>query len=491
MIHSSDVPACREATDALTDIEQPYRVFFEKAGVGNAEADPLTGRFLRVNPKLCEITGFPEAEIWEQTLRDLPHPEDRDLAWDEWQHFLESGKLEYTGETRYQRKDLAVVWVQLTATLIRNNQGLPLRAMVVFRDITDRRRAVQWLQRARADLQQRVERRTMELATANQALETLIAASPLSIISVDLQHCIRRWNPAAEQLFGWSEAEVLGKPLPNLPEVDRSRYEAELSVHAAEPRITPVETQRLRRDGTLVEVSFWCAPLFNAEAQLTGFMGIFMETTERKRLERALLEASEREQRRIGQDLHDHLCQHLLGVACMLKALALNADQGGATPAADLHSAARLANDGVQQARDIARGLHPVELDAGGLMSALQGLAERTAASLPCELECDHPVLVQDRAAAMHIYRIAQEAVTNALRHAHASRICIALGKRDDRVVLMVSDNGCGLPSKPVLRESMGLDIMKYRANAINGSLKLETPSAGGTRVTCSIPTPQ
>jgi signal transduction histidine kinase len=185
--------------------------------------------------------------------------------------------------------------------------------------------------------------------------------------------------------------------------------------------------------------------------------------------------------------LHDHLCQHLLGVACVLKALAAPAGQQPSATAQALEKAAQLVNDGVQQARRIARGLHPVELDAEGLMSALRELADRTNASVPCDLECDPPVLVNDPAAAMHIYRIAQEAVTNALRHACASHIGIELRERGDRVILTVCDDGSGLPADSVARECMGLDIMKYRANAIGGSLKLETPPAGGTRVTCSI----
>jgi PAS domain S-box-containing protein len=490
VINYRDVTERRRAADALAASERQFRAFFEMVGVGNAEVDPESARFLRVNRKLCEIVGYPEEELSRMTLQDIAHPDDKETMWTEWQRCLKGEQHEYKGDRRCTRKDGSTVWVQITATLIQDENGRPVRGFAVLRDITDRYRAIQGLLRARADLQQRVERRTVELATANYALETLIAASPLSIISIDLERHVRRWNPAAERLFGWKEAEVLGQPLPNLPEENRERYEAELELDHGTALTEPIETQRVRRDGSIVDVSCWCAPLFKADGEPAGAMGIFMDITERKRLERAILETSEREQRRIGQDLHDHLCQHLLGVACMLKALAASAQQQS-TDTAALHQAAHLVNEGVAQARKIARGLHPVELDAEGLMSALRELADRTNTSIPCELHCDPPVLVEDPGAAMHIYRIAQEAVVNALRHGCASRIRIELVEEGDRVALSVSDDGIGLPLEPYHRESMGLHIMKYRANAIGGALKLETPPAGGTRVTCSIPKPK
>lgn len=171
----------------------------------------------------------------------------------------------------------------------------------------------------------------------------------------------------------------------------------------------------------------------------------------------------------------------------MLEALAVNADQQILVTAASLRSAARLVNDAAHEARDIARGLHPLELDAEGLISVLRELAARAARSVPCELACDPPVLIRDPATALHLFRIAQEAVTNALRHAKPTRIRIELLERGGLILLTVTDDGIGLGSEPKSRESMGLGIMKYRAHAIGGSLKLETPPAGGTRVTCSI----
>jgi PAS domain S-box-containing protein len=302
---------------------------------------------------------------------------------------------------------------------------------------------------------------------------------------------VHRWNPASEQLFGWTEEEVLGKPLPILPHEDRDRYEQEVRSLLSDPSLRHLETLTQHRGGELLNVSIWRAPLYDEQSNLAGSMAIIMNVTESKRLERALLDAGEREQRRIGQDLHDHLCQQLLGVACVLKAMAINSEKSTPLRPEELHNAARLVNDAVQQTRDIARGLHPVELDAEGLMTALRGLAERVCATVACELECNRPVLVNDPDAALHYYRIAQEAVTNAMKHAGASYIVIRLTEDSERILLEVIDDGQGIDANGTRGRGMGLDIMKYRANAIGGRLVLETQRSGGTRVACSIPKPK
>jgi PAS domain S-box-containing protein len=486
-----DVTRRKRTEEAMRRREEEFRTFFEMAGVGTAEIDPSSGRFLRVNQKLCSLVDYTPDELLTITPSALAHPEDALRDWELWQSCLNEGGSEYTDEKRYVRKDGSPVWVQVTTSVIRDEHGRPLRGAVIVRDVTDRRHAIESLQRTRTELERRVKVRTTELAAANQRLETLIAASPLSIISLGPDLIVRRWNPASEQLFGWKETEVLGKPLPILPSADRDRYESEVRRLLTDPTLRHLEMLTQHREGDLLDVSIWRAPLYDENNTLIGSMAIIMNVTESKRLERALLDAGEREQRRIGQDLHDQLCQQLLGVACVLKALAINAEKNSNLRPEDLHNAARLVNDSVQQTRDIARGLHPVELDAEGLMSALRELAERINATVPCELHCHRPVLVNDPDAAMHYYRIAQEAVTNAVRHAEPTQILIRLTEDPEHILLEILDNGRGLESASTRGGGMGLDIMKYRAHAIGGRLLLETQPSGGTRVACSIPKPK
>lgn len=208
---------------------------------------------------------------------------------------------------------------------------------------------------------------------------------------------------------------------------------------------------------------------------------------EKKFLERALLDAAEREQRRIGQELHDHLCQHLLGAAFAAKALAGAMDREQSRLAPQLHDLARLINDAVTQVRDISRGLHPVELDAAGLMSALQELANRASHSVPCEFCCKADVLVSEPAVALNAYRIAQEIVSGALQSG-ASRIFLSLTRKGDSICLHVSDDGkiegelTADPSGTVAK------ILHYRSQAMAGELIMAFQPGSGTSVTCTFP---
>ncbi len=173
------------------------------------------------------------------------------------------------------------------------------------------------------------------------------------------------------------------------------------------------------------------------------------EMAERERLEKDVLEISEREQRRIGHDLHDGLGQHLTGTALAGQVLAERLAASGLPEADDAERIVGLIEDGIELTRSLARGLSPVALDADGLAVALGALADQTTAQfyLPCTFQAAPPVTLTDPAAATHLYRIAQEAVGNAIRHGRPDRIEIALTERHpDRVALTVRDNGKGIP---------------------------------------------
>ena len=204
---------------------------------------------------------------------------------------------------------------------------------------------------------------------------------------------------------------------------------------------------------------------------------------EREFLERALLESADRESRRIGQELHDHLCQHLLGAAFSAKALANSLDP--ASPAAiEAHELARLINSGVGQIREIVRDLHSAELGASGLMAALQELARRPR----CRFEYGHPVSLPDAATAGHAYRIAQEAVANAVKHSGARAVVIRLHDDEQSVYLEIADDGTGFDPTSLVSRGLGLAMMKIRARAVGGKIRFDTPADGGTRVLFVVP---
>lgn len=213
------------------------------------------------------------------------------------------------------------------------------------------------------------------------------------------------------------------------------------------------------------------------------------EIAERERLQRQLLVISEREQRRIGQDLHDGLCQHLAGSALAGQVLHEKLAKKYLPEAADAQHIVELIEEGVLLSRRSAKGLHPIELDAAGLMLALEEFAATTSRlfNISCRFECDSPVLVHDAAAAEHMFRIVQEAVRNAVNHGRANRIVIKLEMLDDGQELRIEDNGGGISSSPS-REGMGLRIMAHRAQMIGGKLSVGPREGGGTLVCCALP---
>ena len=151
----------------------------------------------------------------------------------------------------------------------------------------------------------------------------------------------------------------------------------------------------------------------------------------------------------------------------------------------------RVLDEAIGQTRSLARGLHPVKPEPNGLMSALQELASRTRAlfNIGCRFICRQPVLLEDSTTATHLYRIAQEAVTNAIKHGKPGLIQISLTQTPGRINLAVKDNGVGLPATPRKHRGMGLRIMQYRAGTIGGSLAIQKDAGGGTTVVCSVHT--
>jgi signal transduction histidine kinase len=216
---------------------------------------------------------------------------------------------------------------------------------------------------------------------------------------------------------------------------------------------------------------------------------IIADIAHRERLEREVLEISEREQRRIGQDLHDGVCQHLTGISLLCRSLQQKLTDRNATEAAEATRITGLVNDGIEQTRRVTHGLYPVANEPGGLMLALQSLATSVhgADQLACVFECPEPVFIPDQMIATHLYRIAQEAVQNAIRHARPTVITIRLVADEERIAMIVTDDGCGMPVRQ-LRKGLGLEIMDYRAHTLGATLAILPGAERGTVVRCVLP---
>ncbi len=217
---------------------------------------------------------------------------------------------------------------------------------------------------------------------------------------------------------------------------------------------------------------------------------ILRDLTARRKLEREMLEASAREQRRIARDLHDGLGQELTGMLCFARGMAKKLGAENSRFAQEAEEMTRMLKESIVKTRSLAKGLRPVALEAMGLQTALKELADSTQElfGIPCSFAYDTDVVITEDAVAEHLYRIAQEAVTNAVKHADPTRIKVSLATEAGRLVLTVEDNGVGMQAGSERAKGLGLGIMKHRARIINGAIKFRAGAEGGAAVVCVWP---
>jgi PAS domain S-box-containing protein len=295
------------------------------------------------------------------------------------------------------------------------------------------------------------------------------------------------FNPAFAQATGHTPEAAFGKPLSSLRSLSHVPERLRAGLPSGSRFLEEVSTYQTAQGERWGE---WrVGPVKDPAGRDTHWLIIFRDITERKRLEREILEISDQERRRIGQDLHDGLGQHLAGIELMSQVLEQKLASRSKADAARAGDIARHVREAISQTRSLARGLSPVTLESEGLTSALQELAANTEKmfGVGCKVECPGLVTVRAAAVATHLYRIAQEAVSNALKHGKASEIVVRLESTTEGVRLSVTNNGRAFPSMPPPSTGMGLRIMQYRAGIIGGLLSFENlPS--GARVTCTVP---
>lgn len=326
-------------------------------------------------------------------------------------------------------------------------------------------------------------------AKARAILETTVDG----IITIDIEGTIESFNSAAERIFGYASHEVIGENIRLLmPSPYREEHDGYLRGYQESGRRQIIgigrEVSGLRKDGTIFPME-----LAVSEVRLAGrsiFTGIVRDITDRRRLEQEILEISEQERRRIGQDLHDGLGQMLTGITLITQNLAKKLRNEGLPAAGDLFEITNLVKDADQHARGLARGLVPVELDAKGLADALRRFAAHASHlfGITCEFEDVGWTLLYDNTAATHLYRISQEAVSNAVKHGRASRVSIRLASGEDQIRLRIQDNGVGMPEELPEHRGMGVRIMQHRARMIGGSLEIRRAATGGTVIVCTVP---
>jgi len=334
-----------------------------------------------------------------------------------------------------------------------------------------------------------VEQTNAALEQERSISSAILDTVPALVVVLDPDFKIVRFNRSCELSTGYLFSELKGKEVWPLffAEEDTDPFRAAFERLGTDVRSGQFESRWRKRDGAPVVISWTITALFQQAEAIRLIIATGIDATENKLLENAVLEISGREQRRIGQDLHDGLGQHLTGIAFLAKVQERRLAEQSLPEANEAAKIVRLVNEAIHKTRELARGLVPVLSGPHGLVSALQEWASEVEDlfQIRCRFECDDPICIHDDGAAYHLFRIAQEAVHNAIRHGKAKDIAIGLRTGRDEGVLTIRDDGLGIDVARSSCAGMGLRIMDYRARMIGGSLTIEPVGARGTLVSC------
>ena len=377
------------------------------------------------------------------------------------------------------RKDGGKYWANAIITALRDADGNLKGFSKITRDLTERMRVEAKLEESR------------------RFVERIAEMVPSILYVYDLKEERNIFvNQRIESILGYSAEETKrpGAPLPldhyhpdDLPKVEWANEQCQMVEDGA-----VIETEyRMRHANGQWRWLHSRATIFvrDSEDNPSQILGTLQDVTDQKRLEQEVLEVASSEQRRIGQVLHDGTGQELTGL-CMLAGNLADALHEHAPEEAQL---ARRIAQGLQRAlgqvRALSRGLIPVEVDAEGLMAALTELTTRIGDmhSVRCIFECLEPVPIEDNYAATQLFRIAQEAITNAIKHGQAGAIRVSLESKGHYVTLKIADDGKGLPTSNGHTDGMGLRIMRYRAGQVGAQFSVRPGPMRGTIVSCTL----
>jgi PAS domain S-box-containing protein len=462
----------QRAAAALHDREERLRAILNTAVEGIITIDER-GLIESANAAALNIFGYAAAELIGQSINRLmpmPHRAAHDgyIA-----NYLHTGQARIIGigrEVAGVRKDGTIFPMDLSVSEVKLKDRRLFTGFI--RDISARKQTEKTLLHYQA----------------------LVESSEDAIIGKTLAGHILSWNHGAEKIFGYSAMDMLGKHISILiPDDRKSEEPGILEKIGRGESVDHYETIRRRKDGKLIDISVTISPIRDEQGRIVGASKLARDISGRKQLERQILEVSDREQRRIGHDLHDGLCQHLAGIELMSQVLGkklAGKNKDGARRAADI---ARNVRETIGQTRALARGLSPVTLESEGLASALHEHAVNIEKmfGIRCRFDYDTQAPLHSPAISSHLFRLAQEAISNAIKHGKAREISIHLKADPGGVYLGISDNGSGFSLGATAKsEGMGLRIMRYRAGMIGGTLTVERNASGGTIVICTAPNP-
>lgn len=470
-------------------------------------AKDLNGIVTDWNKSAERIFGYTRREIIGKSILTLI-PKERQNEEKDILRRIRRGRLLDHYETVRRRKDGTLIEVSLTISPIKDRDGKIIGVSKIARDITR---------------QQQAEQRSAKQAR-------LLDLSSDAILVRDPTDRITYWSHGAQKLYGYLPGEALGKVAHKLlrtrhPEpLERIRKKLERDDHWSGElvhrrkdgsEIVVMSRWALDRDGygqpsSVLETNTDITDRKRAEVALqkskqslekliqqrtkalrVANIELHTEISRRKGLEGQILEISDREQERLGQELHDGLCQQLTAIGFLARATALRLKDHRVVQTEELEKIAQLINGSVMEARNIARDLHKEEIDAAEFVRALEDLVERKVWKTRCRLDLRTEIDIEDDRVASELYRILREAILNANKHARATEIVLEVGRSKNELVFKVADNGVGFNTKNKTNHGLGFHIMQYRAQSIGARLELKPRKKGGARVAVYLPLPK
>ena len=447
--------------------EERLRAAIEASPVAIVEY-ALDDTITRWNPAAERIFGWTAEQVIGGTAKHQPPGREAELA--DLFRRVRAGEV-YTGvESTRVRSDGTSVEVAIAAAPIRDPNGEVVSHMALFADISERKRQHQQLQ------------------ASEERLRAAIEASPVAIVEYGLDDTISRWNPAAERIFGWTAEQVIGGTPKHRP-AERDHELAELfrRVRAGEV-YTSLETERLRKDGSLIDVEMSTAPIFNDAGDVVSYMALYADITDRKRQDEEvrasrarIVEAGDGARRRLERNLHDGAQQRLVALSLSLRLAQSKLDTDPVAAEAVLEGARTELAAALDELRELARGIHPAVLTDRGLAAAVEALAARSPVPVDVEIS-DGPLPQAVEAAA---YYVIAESLANVAKYANALRVMVRVHREDERALVEVADDGAG-GADPT--GGSGLRGLADRVEALGGTLKVYSPRGGGTCVNAVIP---
>jgi PAS domain S-box-containing protein len=470
-----DVTEHKIAADALRQSEFRYRTVTELTSGFVYEStvdDRGESTVVWASPGWAKFFGGSFEEINRIGWRHIFLPADHAAAIRRRQRLRNGDRSESEMALRTLRGEAR--WVHMANQPVFETDGTVNRFIGVVHDITDRKASEEVLR--------------------SQALAVEVMHE--GVVLSDSGGIIRMTNPAFDRMFRVDSGAFIGKRLEELPcdpPLDRRIAESAdaTATRSGAPLVSEL-TVHGPQDGDsalFVEAAITSLVLRGERFWLT----MLQDATARRQLEREVLEVSNREQQRIGNDLHDGLGQELTGIALLLRGLENRAEREAPALSPAIEEVVLLVNDAIFTTRALARGLSPVTFDRGGLSLALEELARRLSAMFHIDVRCDAISTLDaglESVNALHLYRMAQEAVTNAAQHGHAVTVHITLRPDGDRGLLRIEDSGTGFNPAVHQSKGLGLRIMHYRAQMMAGSLRIESARGNGTIVSCWFPRP-